>query len=227
MSTLLVNGCSFVNCWQVTDHFRNKLNCDQTVNLGKSGTSFQRTVRSTVEWIAQNGNPEWVIIPITFLHRWELSIAKNEDPIDGTWYPLQGFDFVKENLGEFVGADRVEALLKNYYSIIPDIRTHWDKGFTEIILLSSFLEQRKIKYLMFDMCNDFDEKHLKGFKGFTKLDLIKKNKNIIDLFSFCGNIFMWNTLSLEAKEKFSPTAHHHNVAQYGLLENQLLNYLRL
>ena len=227
MSTLLVNGCSFVECWQVTDHFRNKLNCDQTVNLGKSGTSFQRTARSTVEWIAQNGNPEWVIIPITFLHRWELSIGKKEDPIDGTWYPLQGFDFIKENLAEFVGADRVEALLKNYYSIIPDIRTHWDKGFTEIILLSSFLEQRKIKYLMFDMCNDFDEKHLVGYKGFTKLNLIKENKNIIDLFSFCGNIFMWNTLSDHLKKHFDPTAHHHNTLQYQYLENHFLNYLRL
>lgn len=227
MSTLLVNGCSFVECWKYTYFFQNKLNCNQTVNLGKSGTSFQRTVRSTVEWIAQNGNPEWVIIPITFLHRWELSIAKKEDPIDGTWYPLQGFDFVKENLGEFVGADRVEALLKNYYSIIPDIRTHWDKGFTEIILLSSFLEQRKIKYLMFDMCNNFDEKHLVGYKGFTKLNLIKENKNIIDLFSFCGNRFMWNTLNEDEKQKIDTFAHHHNTVQYQYLENYLLNYLRL
>lgn len=225
MSTLLVNGCSFVECWQVTDYFQKKLNCNQTVNLGKSGTSFQRTVRSTVEWIAQNGNPNCVILPITFLHRWELSIGKKEDPIDGTWYPLQNFDFVKENLTDLVGADKVESLLKNYYSVIPDIRTHWDKGFTEIILLSSFLEQRKIKYLMFDMCNNFDEKHLAGYKGFTKLNLIKENKNIIDLFSFCGNRFMWNTLNDEEKQKIDPLAHHHNGTQYRYLENHLLNYL--
>lgn len=227
MPALLVNGCSFVKCWQVTDHFQKKLNCDQTVNLGKNGTSFQRTVRSTVEWIAQNGNPEWVIIPITFLHRWELSISKRDDAIDGTWYPLQGFDFIKENLSEFVGADRMEALLKNYYSIIPDIRTAWDKGFTEMILLSSFLEQRKIKYLMFDMCNNFEEKHIVGYLGFSKLNLIKENKNIMDLFSFCGNIFMWGTLSDHLKNHLDPTAHHHNTLQYRYLENHLLNYLRL
>ena len=120
-----------------------------------------------------------------------------------------------------------KSLLENYYSIIPDIRTHWDKGFTELILLSSFLEQRKIKYLMFDMCNDFDEKHLVNFKGFAKLDLIKNNKNIIDLTVFCGNRFMWNTLDVIQKQKIDPTAHHHNKIQYTQLEKYLLNYLRL
>ena len=227
MSTLLVNGCSFAKCWHISRSFSDSLGCSNIINLGKNGTSFQRAVRSTVEWIAQNSNPDWVIIPITFLHRWELSISKKEDPIDGTWYPLHGFDFLAEELCESIGVDSMKSLLENYYSIIPDIRTHWDKGFTELILLSSFLEQRKIKYLMFDMCNDFDEKHLVNFKGFAKLDLIKNNKNIIDLTVFCGNRFMWNTLDVIQKQKIDPTAHHHNKMQYTQLEKYLLNYLRL
>lgn len=226
-NTLLINGCSFANCWTGTETFQQKLGCDKKINIGKNATSFQRTARSTIEWIAQNGNPKWVIIPITFLHRWELAIAKKDDPLDGTWFPLQGYYFVKEQLSELVGADRVEGLLTNYYSIIPDVRTSWDKGFTEIILLASFLEQRNINYLMFDMCNDFDKKHLVGYNGFEKLKFIENNMRIINLFEFCGNKFMWNTLSDERKKKTDPFGYHHNGMQYSYLENYILNYLQL
>ena len=89
MKTLLLNGCSFGECWTPTNNFIKSLGCEEAVNISKIATSFQRTCRSTVEWIAQNGNPEFVMIPITFAHRWELAISKTEDPIDGSWFSLQ------------------------------------------------------------------------------------------------------------------------------------------
>ena len=88
MKKLLINGCSFGYVWSPTKKFLNALGCDSIVNISKHATSFQRTFRSTVEWIAQNDNPDFVIIPITFAHRWELGIAeKEEDEIDGVWFP--------------------------------------------------------------------------------------------------------------------------------------------
>ena len=68
--TLLINGCSFARVWNVSENFKNKLNCTKIVNIGKDGTSFPRTLRSTVEWVAQNGNPEFAVILITYAHRW-------------------------------------------------------------------------------------------------------------------------------------------------------------
>ena len=224
--TLLINGCSFAECWAPSLEFIEKLNCKDYINLGKEGTSFQRTARSTVEWIAQNGNPSYVIIPITFAHRWELGIARIEDDIDGTWYPLQRKEFINENnISKSISIEKVKSLIDFYYGSIPDIRTYWDKIFIEIIMFAGWLENKKIPYLMFDMCNQFDHAHLDNYKGFEKIKFIKQNKNIIDLFSFCGNHFMWESLPDVDKKQIDKILYHHKALQYQILEKYLLNYI--
>ena len=62
MKTLLLNGCSFGHRWHPSKEFVNALGCDQTENISKVATSFQRTCRSTIEWIAINGNPSFVVV---------------------------------------------------------------------------------------------------------------------------------------------------------------------
>ena len=225
MNTLLLNGCSFGECWTPTDNFFKSLGCGEVVNISKVATSFQRTCRSTVEWIAQNGNPSFVVIPITFAHRWELAISKTEDLIDGAWFPLQRKELIdahKNALRSDVDVDRLKNMLDLYYGSILTINTHWDKIFTEIIMLSSFLEHKNIKYLFFDMCNEFDKKHIKGYKGFNKVKLIESNKNIVDLFNFCGNRYMWN--SIDDNDNVDVNTHH-APEQYKHLENYLLTYI--
>jgi len=225
VNTLLLNGCSFGECWTPTDNFFKSLGCGEVVNISKVATSFQRTCRSTVEWIAQNGNPSFVVIPITFAHRWELAISKTEDLIDGAWFPLQRKELIdahKNALRSDVDVDKLKNMLDLYYGSIPTINTHWDKIFTEIIMLSSFLEQKNIKYLFFDMCNEFDKKHIKGYKGFNKVKLIESNKKIVDLFNFCGNRYMWN--SIDDNDNVDVNTHH-APEQYKHLENYLLTYI--
>ena len=225
MKTLLINGCSFGKIWNPSQEFVESLGCDITVNISKVATSFQRTCRSTVEWVAQNGNPDLVIIPITFAHRWELSISDKEDTIDGAWFPLQRkelLDSVEQKLSPDVSKDKVSQLIDLYYGVIPTIKTYWDKIFTEIILLSAFLESRKIKHLFFDMCNEFEKRHIKGYKGFSKVKLIEDNRNVIDLFSFCGNRYMWESMTGDKSENFNI---HHAPEQYEILEQRLINYI--
>ena len=96
MKKLLFNGCSFVQFWNLSDEFVQSVGCEEVVNLGKSGTSFSRTIRSTIEWISQNDLPNFVMIPITFAHRWELALNKDEDKIDGSWIPLQNKNFLQD-----------------------------------------------------------------------------------------------------------------------------------
>ena len=228
MSTLLINGCSFARCWNPSEEFIKSLSCDQVINLGKDGGSLQRVVRTTVEWIAQNGPPAMVIIPIPLASRWELSIAKNEDDIDGTWYPMQLKEYLDEKkISTLVDFKKLEKLTELYHGSIPDIRTYWDSCVTDLILLSSFLEQTKIDYLIFDMCNNFEMRHLKRYKGFEKIKLINNNKKIIDLFGFCGNKYMYDTIKDKDKNKINPLMHHHLNKEYKELENYLLNYRKL
>lgn len=228
MSTLLVNGCSFTRCWNPSDSFVRSLNCTNVINLSKNGTSFQRSCRSTVEWIAQNSNPSFIIIPITFSHRWELALNEDEDIIDGSWLPLQNLNSLSENYKlEETTIKKLTKLVDEYYKIIPTIKTYWDKMFTEIIMFSGWLDSKNIPYLLFDMCNQFDKKHLKGYKGFKKIKLIEKNKKIIDLFKFCGNYYMWQSMNEENKKSIDPLTYHHYSNEYQKLENYLQNYLQL
>ena len=228
MSTLLINGCSFARRWNPSEEFLKSLSCDQVINLGKDGGSLQRVVRTTVEWIAQNGPPDMVIIPIPPATRWELAIAKNEDDIDGTWYPMQLKEYLdQKKISTLVDFKKLEKLTELYYGSIPDIRTYWDSCFTDLILLSSFLEQTKINHLIFDMCNNFEMEHLKGYKGFEKIKLINNNKKIIDLFGFCGNKYMYQNIKDKNKKEIDTLMHHHSNKEYKDLENYLLNYRKL
>ena len=224
MKTILLNGCSFGLCWKPTEQFVKALGCDSVTNISKVATSFQRTCRSTIEWIAQNGNPAFVLIPITFSHRWELAIKQNDDHLDGAWFPLQRKDLLDGHTDELckeLDVDKLKNMLDLYYGSIPTIKTYWDKLFTEAIMLSSFLESKGIKHLFFDMCNEFNKKHIKGYKGFDKLRLIESNNNIIDLFNFCGNRYMWNTMADNNSVDFNI---HHAPEQYKHLEKHLLTY---
>ena len=190
MKKLLINGCSFGQCWTPSKEFVAGIGMHEHVNISKPGTSFQRTIRSTIEWIAQNGKPNYVLIPITFCHRWELALSIDQDKIDGSWIPLQNSNYL------------------------------------DIILLSAYLDHNKIPYLMWDMCNDFDTKHIKGYKGFEKINIIKQNPRIIDLWSFCGNRFMWDTLDTDVKKETDKLAHHHEKDQYLKLENRILEHIK-
>jgi len=227
MNTLLLNGCSFGECWNPTLPFTQSLGCDVVVNLSKPGTSFQRTCRSTVEWLSQNIKPAMVLIPITFAHRWELSLGLYDDPIDGRWVPIQNSNFIPDDQ-RFEGTtiEDVKKLVDDYFKIISTVATYWDKMFTEIIMLSGFLDANSIPYLMWDMCNGFEKKHIKDHKGFKKIEIIEKNPKIIDLWNFCGNSFMRDTMTDELKTQTPEFAHHHAPEQYKFLERHLIDYIR-
>lgn len=230
MKTILLNGCSFAEFWKPSDKFIGSLGGGDLINLGKAGTSFQRTCRSTIEWVAQNGSPDFVLIPITFAHRWELALNQDEDDIDGSWIPLQNSNFLSNDYRlQDSSIDDVKKLVDQYYKIIPTLKTYWDKMFTEIITFSAFLEKQKINYLMWDMCNGFDKEHLnihlKPYKAFRKIDLISQNPRIIDIWSFCGNRYMRDTMPEDVKNDTPEFAHHHKSEQYRHLEQYITNYL--
>tara|TARA_Y100000592_G_scaffold88796_1_gene145066 strand:- start:358 stop:1068 length:711 start_codon:yes stop_codon:yes gene_type:complete len=230
MKKLLLNGCSFGYIWNPSGELLQSIGCDKTINISKHASSFQRTFRTTIEWISQNGNPDFVIVPITFAHRWELGIAEHEeDKIDGVWFPLQMADVMPEDLNTLerkinssVSHDKLKDLLRLYYGIIPDIRTYWDKLFTEVIALSAFLSSRNIPHLLFDMCNDFDKSLVDKWSGFDKVSLIEQNKNILDIFGFCGNKHMWKTQD-DRSEHFNT---HHKPEQYLILEAFISKYMK-
>jgi len=223
--TLLINGCSFFQAWEPSEKFKQFLGTNKYDNIYQVATGVQRLARSTVEYVASKQAPRMVILGLPFVHRWELAIGKKDVDIDGTWYAMQVKDFIDHRrLSPMVAGSDVEKLSEYYYRCLPDIRTFWDKAFTEIILLCSFLDSKRIPYVLFDMCNNFDESHIKHFKGFEKIKLIKDNPNIIDIFNFCGNSLMYD--NLDDKNGVDPYSYHHKAEQFRYLEDYLIDYIK-
>jgi hypothetical protein len=223
--TLLINGCSFAKVWSApSDNFLKNIGVTSFKNISQVATGVQRLTRSTIEWIAQNDKPTYVILCLPFVHRWELSVSDKEDVVDGKWLPLQIKELIpNKNISDLVDYNDLKKLSDLYYKCIPDIRTYWDKAFTEIIGLTSFLENNKIDYVLFDMCNNFDKQHIQGYKGFKKLNYINNNSRIIDIFNFCGNKYIYD--NLKDKNNIDPYSHHHKNSDFVYLENYLLNYI--
>lgn len=230
--TLLVNGCSFGKCWTPSDTFITDLGCDSHVNISKVATGFQRTLRSTVEWIAQNGDPDFVIIPITYVARIEMPTAHCDkwDDIDGNWVPVQENGKLppdahdpRRNIIMEVDEKLLSSFYKQYHTLVHSTIGYVDKVFTEIISLCAFLNDRKIPYLMFDMCNDFNEDLIYEHPHTNKIKIIKANNRIIDLFSFCGNRYMHG---LKGGKPGEPFNEHHKPKEYLGLETFIVKYLR-
>jgi len=220
---LLMNGCSYTAIWQPSEKFTNALGCDKVNNIALYGGSFQRVCRTTVEYFAKNPKPNFVLIPITFCYRWELSVGNKNDDMEGNWLPMRtNNDLKQEQMAQEVSKEKIDDLVDNYYGCIPNDINYIDKMFTDIIMLSSFLEKQEVPYLMFDMCNGFDREDLKNFKGMDKLSLIESNKNIVDLFTFCGNRYMWSQLTNAQQKKADKTTHHHASFTYHILEKHII-----
>jgi len=198
--TLLINGCSHGEGWRDFPG----------VNLSRSGGSFYRSIRTTMEWIAVNGKPTYVFIPITVCTRFEISKVGVDQPIEGA-YDLTPFDHYK-----------IEVQLAD------SCYRSWDYLFMNAIMFASWLNQQEIKYLMWDQCNRFDPAHITGFKAFEKLKWLQENPRIVPLFEFCGNQYMHDNggVSVPSDIKLEPFIRHYTPESYTILKNYLDDYIK-
>jgi hypothetical protein len=224
--TCLINGCSFSAAWKPDSDFLKHFSQTDFLNISKTGASFKRSARTTMEWVAQNGKPGLVILPITYAHRFEMAVSNTDDALDGAWFPMQRSELIDQNkIHDSISAEKLKTMLDLYYGSVADVRHFWETLFSDIITLSAWLEKQNIPYIMFDMCNDFSKEHIQNLKGIARLKYIYQNENIIDLFSFCGNKIMWESLDEKTRSKVDSIAYHHANKQFRVLENNIIKSL--
>jgi len=214
MKRLLLNGCSYTHGWNPTEWFAGY----EITNLAIAGGSNQRAFRTTIDWILKNGNPDFVITPITYPERNEFILRGDTD-------------YTLINVGYFTHTDKEmsNVFLKfNYY--VSDLH-RMDKLCMDMIMFSAFLNERKIPHLIFDMCNHFSRtlRHLND-RLLTKTKEIEQNPNIIDFFNFCGNIYLsdnnatFNPTEVKRFPNILPCALHYETDDYHILEKYLDSY---
>jgi hypothetical protein len=211
--TLLLNGCSYTHGWNPDQWFEGH----SIVNLAMCGGSNRRAMRTTVEWISEHGNPDYVILPLTYPERRECIFSDSPD-------------YVAVNIGYFKHTNAtLEKSALTFWSYEDSFQAV-DNLFTDIIMFSAFLSSRGIPHMMFDMCNNWEEslKNLDQTRLASKIQEIKNNPNIIDFFHFCGNLYLHkNNASFDSVTELKNNPHpqprgiHYNKSDYHILEQYL------
>ena len=199
---LLLNGCSYGWEWKSFPG----------INLSRSGGSFRRSIRTTMEYIAQGNRPEYIFIPITTCTRYEVARIDNDVEIEGPY--------------------TIDTELEHHelsFKLSDSCYRDWDYCFMDLIMFSSWLDSQGIKYLIWDQANNFDRVHITGFRAMEKLKFVESNPRIIDLFSFCGNQYMHDNggvVEFEEDMEQTPDLRHYADKSYTILQDYLDQYIR-
>lgn len=236
MKTILISGCSY---GQIFDHLplqqyiKNKFKVEKIVNLSRTGSSVDRQIKTVMEWLATNPFPDLVLMPLTHVERYDESVSNRFDPAmaldESLCVSMDPFVDDKQMNNRFqsrIDLQTMNALLKNKTLVYND-RSAFNNFVTKIITFSGWLQHNRIRHVLFNMCNLFDKDK---FSKIKKQQFLNGNKNVIDLFSFCGNTYMHENLTDEQRTQekiggLGAHAHHYNAESNKVLINYLNSYI--
>ena len=236
MKTILISGCSYSLIFShvdLQDYIREKFNVENIVNLSRGGSSVDRQIKVTIEWLSNNPFPELVLMPLTQIERYDDSVSSKFNPsmaydesLCVSMDPFPNEQQMNQRFPSRVDLHTVNNLLK-YKTLAYNYTSAFNNFITKIITFSGWLQSKKIKHLMFNMCNKFNKQPLSRI---NKQVFLKENKNIIDIYNFIGNKFMYDNLTddLKDEEKISELGfyfHHYGSKSNKLLIDYLNSYI--
>jgi hypothetical protein len=202
----------------MTDELKAIFGVDEVINLSGAGASPDRQIRVVIEWIAQNGKPDMVIMPVSHYNRFDLPLAKDFDPLHNlhfktTWGKELGPD-MREKINDRVDLDTLRTFLKTGALVHQIEHPAHDYLFVKLITFQSYLELNGIRHLIFDTGNCYehlwmpylsiDEENNSGYQpGMKKRDLVENCPGIYKFFSFCSNLWMYEN-HVTDKENYVP-----------------------
>jgi len=210
--TVLINGCSYAHQWQPTQWFEGY----NIVNIAMSGGSNRRAIRTTVEWILQNGNPDYVLLPITFLNRFE-SYYDHEKP---------RVEYISISPG-FLSLQTLSPVVREYMAYEhPSVLL--DRSVTDMIMFDGFLRGRNIPYLAWNMCTPSNGMPSPDVNESLQLKMswLENNPSIVD-FNFVGNIYLGQNgarLDTPGEASHPLESRHYDKSDYHILEKYLNDY---
>jgi len=215
--TLLISGCSYGLVYsEIEEELKKIFEVDEVVNLSGSGASPDRQIRVVIEWIAQNGKPNAVIMPVSHYNRFDLPISKSFDPLHNLHHRSSWIMQIEDDsINPMIDRDTLKTFLKTGSLVNTIEHTIHDYLFVKLITFQSYLQVNGIRHLIFDTGNHYeklwmeylsiDEEHGSGYQhGMKKRDLVEKCPGIYKFFTFCSNAWMYEKLTEEQKKKYIP-----------------------
>ena len=208
---LLISGCSYgVVYSEIQDDLKKIFNVDEVVNLSQNGGSPDRAIRVAIEWIAQNGKPTMLILPVSHYNRFDLPIAERMDPLHNLHFRSAWHMNLDKNYGSETpidpkfDKDTLQRFLKTGVLVHQNDYPAHDYLFVKLITFQSFLQLNKIRHLIFDTGNYYEKLWNTQQPGMKKRKMIENCKGIYKLFSFCSNVWMYNQLTDKEKLNYIP-----------------------
>ena len=194
---------------------------DKVINLSEHGASPDRQIRVAIEWIAQNGKPDMIIVPVTHYNRFDLPIAKKFHHLNNLHYRSSWQMDLSKKIGSarpinpIIDPDVLQTYLKTGAMVHQVEHMIHDYLFVKLITFQAFLELNDIKHLIFDTGNHYeklwmkylsiDEENNSGYQpGMKKRDMIENCKGIYKFLSFSSNVWMYENLSETEKKNYVP-----------------------
>jgi len=231
MKTILISGCSYgcvFSHHNIQDHIKETFGVDNIVNLSKPGSSIKSQIQRAIEWLATaKEKPDLVLIPFTHIERYDSPLSSVPDPATAydvslcvSMRPFESEERLMNRFKSRVNKDVVNQLLKSMTLTYNDVSA-FNNFVTQAELFSGWLENKGIKHLFFNMANDFTSDW--RFGNIEKKRFMYENKNIVNVFSFCANKFMYDN----AKHKIpgGPFTYHHEVEENKLLITKLKSFI--
>ena len=207
---LVVSGCSYGTVYSdISIELKKLFNVDEIINLSNLGGSPDRQMRVVIEWIAQNGNPDMVIMPVSYAYRFDLPIAEKLDPLHNKHYRCVWHMDLDKNFGTAKPIDEkyrstLQTYLKTGAMIHENEYPAHDNLFTRLLTFQAYLELNKINHLIFDTGNYYSATLTEDQPGMQKKSLVEKCKGIYKFFNFCSNVWMYEQLSDKEKISYVP-----------------------
>ena len=184
---LYVNGCSFTNDpviyytnkqKQYCDFFKDKYQFD-VINRGVPGSCNRRIIRTTLRDCLQFDSTTAVILQLTNLYRTEV------DSWDQSWQRDDYFDPSQEEIFHSVkfvddsNSKPVKDFIKSKSKVVSE-KQMFDELMVDLVMLTSYLDSKDIKYFVYSHDYVFDPKLQPHDSIFFRK--IKDNKNITSFF---------------------------------------------
>jgi len=230
MKTILISGCSYSLVFShhdIQDHIKETFGVDEIVNLSETGSSIKSQIQRVIEWLSTaNAHPHLVLIPFTHIERYDSSLSEIPNPSTAydvslcvSMKPFHSDEEIMNRFKSRVNKDLVNQILRSMTLTYNDVSA-FNNFVTQAETFSGWLENKGIKHLFFNMSNNLNEGR---FGNFEKKRFLNENQNIVNVFSFCGNKFMYDN----AKNKIDggQYTHHHDVEQNKLLIDKLKSFI--
>ena len=210
---LLIAGCSYGLVYsEIAEELKDIFSVDKIVNISQRKASPERQIRGAIEWIAQNGRPDMLIMPVSHFNRFDLPIAKDVDPLHNFNYMMkwQDTDHDIDKIHHSIDIGTLKTFLKTGVLINHIERPTHDNLFVKLITFQAYLQLNKIRHLIFDAGNNYREPYIPWLNddkennpgyhpGMSKAHLVENCPGIYKFFTFCSNVWMYENYVADYK----------------------------